>query len=86
MPRARVGGGETVRRGVTAQTPMLIDADVVDLIERGMSPSNSWQVRLDESGDLVWTNDEETTNRQPARSFWQRVQDFFFRAVPKEYY
>jgi putative cardiolipin synthase len=56
------------------------------LIERDMSAANSWRVTLDTDGKLQWAHDEEVTDVQPARNFWQRVQEFFFRAVPKEYY
>ena len=47
---------------------------------------NSWKVTLDEDGKLQWTHDSESTRIQPARSFWQRIQEFFFSAFPKEYY
>jgi putative cardiolipin synthase len=56
------------------------------LIERDISAANSWQVTLDEDGKLQWTHDREVTDLQPARNFWQRVEELFFRAVPKEYY
>jgi hypothetical protein len=51
-----------------------------------MHPANSWRVELDDDGELRWINDEKTVTRQPARSWWQRVEDFFLMAVPKEYY
>ena len=56
------------------------------LIERDVQPANSWRVDPDADGDLRWTNDKETVTRQPARSWWQRVQDVFFMMFPKEYY
>ena len=56
------------------------------LIERNTSAANSWRVSLDADGKLQWAHDDEVTDVQPARNFWQRVQEFFFRAVPKEYY
>jgi putative cardiolipin synthase len=56
------------------------------LIERDIQPANSWQVELDGNGGLRWVNDEETVTSQPARNWWQRVEDVFFMAVPKEYY
>jgi phosphatidylserine/phosphatidylglycerophosphate/cardiolipin synthase-like enzyme len=59
---------------------------LAELIERDIRPENSWQVKLDEHGDLRWLNDKEVVTRQPARNWWQRVQDVIFRAVPKEYY
>jgi putative cardiolipin synthase len=59
---------------------------VAELIERDIRPENSWQVELDHDDRLRWVNDEEVVTRQPARNWWQRVQDVIFRAVPKEYY
>jgi len=56
------------------------------LIERDMSPANSWRVERDHAGELRWTNDRETVTRQPARNWWQRVEDVFFMMFPKELY
>ena len=56
------------------------------LIERDIQPANSWRVELDKDGELHWINDKEDVTSQPARNWWQRVQDFFFGVVPKEYY
>jgi len=64
-------------------------ADVADgealatLIERDMEPENSWRVELDADDEPRWTKDTELLTMQPARSWWQRVQDVIFRAVPK---
>lgn len=56
------------------------------LIERDMLPTNSWRVELDADGGLRWVNDTEIVTIQPARDWWQRVEDVFFMSVPKEYY
>ena len=56
------------------------------LIERDVQPANSWRVELNDDRDLRWVNDEETVTTQPARGWWQRVEDKIFRAIPKEYY
>jgi len=60
--------------------------DLARLIERDVQPANSWRVELHDDKDLRWVNDEETVTTQPARSWWQRVEDKIFRAIPKEYY
>lgn len=60
--------------------------ELVELMEQDMHPDNAWQVLLDEDGDPYWINSDETVNRQPARNFWQRVMDLFFRMFPKELY
>jgi hypothetical protein len=52
------------------------------IFERDTAPENAWRVTVDKKGRLNWSNDEETVSRQPARGFWQRVQDFFYILVP----
>lgn len=71
--------------GVFIDSPQLA-VELAALIERDIAPGNSWQVKQDENGRTIWVNDRETVTRQPARSFWQRVQDVIFRIFPKEYY
>jgi len=55
-------------------------------IRRDMQPVNSWRVELDAKGALRWVNSEKTVTQQPARNFWQRVEDIIFMAFPREYY
>ena len=45
-------------------------------------PDNSWQVTLDEQGELQWQSGEEVLTRQPAASVWHRVADAFFGLLP----
>jgi putative cardiolipin synthase len=56
------------------------------MISRDIQPENSWRVQLVDDGELRWVNDRESVTSQPARNWWQRLQDVIFRAVPKEYY
>ena len=67
--------------GMIVTSPGLA-AQVAAIAERDMSPTNSWRVRLDANGDLVWESAEGTVSRQPAQSGWQRVQAWFFKIVP----
>jgi cardiolipin synthase C len=71
--------------GVFIDSPGLAEA-LTAVIERDMRPVNSWQVKLDDQGKLFWVNDQQRVTRQPARSWWQRVQDFIFMFFPKELY
>jgi putative cardiolipin synthase len=71
--------------GVIIDSPALGE-ELAALIERDISAANSWRVSLDGDGKLQWSHDSEVTTMQPARNFWQRVQELFFRAMPKEYY
>lgn len=71
--------------GVLIDSPALAD-ELARLIERNLQPANSWRVEIDKDDRVVWINDTETVTMQPARSFWQRVEDVIFMAFPKELY
>jgi putative cardiolipin synthase len=47
-------------------------------------PDNAWRVYLNEDNYLRWESSDGTVSRQPARSGWQRVTDFFLRLLPIE--
>ena len=49
-----------------------------------ISPENAWQVTLNEDNQLRWESGTETVSLQPARSFGQRIADFFYRLIPIE--
>lgn len=59
-------------------------SEVADLAELYIQPENSWEVTLDEKGNLQWTSYEGTVTQQPARSTGQRMADFFYRILPIE--
>jgi putative cardiolipin synthase len=71
--------------GVLIDSPELAE-ELAQMTERLMEPDNSWQVKLDDKGKLMWESGAGTVKRQPARNFWQRVQDVFFKIFPKEYF
>ena len=48
--------------------------------------ANSWEVSLNDAGDLEWRNDVEVTERQPSRDGFQRIADWFFTLFPKRLY
>ena len=58
--------------------------EVEQLAELYIQPENSWQVSLDDKGELQWTSYEGTVSQQPARSAGQRMADFFFSILPIE--
>lgn len=71
--------------GVVIDSPELGE-DLARLIERDTRPENSWEVQLVDGRSLRWVSADETVTRQPARSFWQRIEDLFFMMFPKELY
>jgi putative cardiolipin synthase len=71
--------------GVLVDSPELGE-DLARLIERDMRPENSWEVQLVDGKSLRWVSADAIETRQPARSFWQRVEDVFFMMFPKDLY
>jgi len=78
-------------RNINTEMGILIDSpelgqELAEKIEYLLEPQNSWRVTQDEKGKLIWVSHDGTLTRQPAQSFWQRVQDAFFKIFPKEYF
>ena len=78
-------------RDLNTEMGILIDSpelgeELAQKIEYLMQPENSWRVQLDEDDKVIWVSYDGTLTRQPAQSFWQRVQDAFFKIFPKEYF
>ncbi|MGB3427287.1 MAG: phospholipase D family protein [Burkholderiaceae bacterium] len=71
--------------GVIVDSPGLAEA-LARAMERDMEPENAWRVALDASGQVQWSAGDRVLSSQPARSFWQRVQDTIFMAFPRDLY
>ena len=70
--------------GLLIDDPVLAD-EVARLFDRDLTPENSWRVRVNEKGDLVWESSEGAVGApQPARTLLQRIQVFFFSLMPIE--
>jgi putative cardiolipin synthase len=69
--------------GLYIESPDLC-GELDDFFDVLMLPENAWSVTMREDYTLWWKSDSGTTGFQPARSFFQRVSDFFFRLVPIE--
>ena len=87
VDRARmyIGGLNISPRGVlfNSENGLLVaDEELVteisQAIDLDLSPRNAWRVTLDSRGSLEWKSNLGTRRRQPARSSWQRIQDWFF--------
>jgi putative cardiolipin synthase len=48
------------------------------------SPLNAWSLALAEDGRLLWSANDIVLDVQPASSFMQRIEDWFFSALPLE--
>ena len=51
-----------------------------------LRPENSWQVKLNGEGQLIWHAGDDIRTRQPAQNLWQRVMDLFFKLFPSQYF
>jgi len=81
-PRARDFNTEM---GVLIESPDLGE-ELARVAEELMQPENTWQVKLDSEGKVIWQSGDDIRTRQPAQSFWQRVQDWFFKLFPSKYF
>jgi putative cardiolipin synthase len=59
-------------------------------IEENMLPENSWQVMLDEDGNLMWSGLENGAearySHEPTTGFWRRLKSGFLSLLPLEKY
>ena len=63
--------------GLLIDSPDLAEA-VTIVFENLVAPENSWQVRKDEKGRLVWHSGAEARKSEPPSSFKRRFQNWFF--------
>jgi putative cardiolipin synthase len=60
------------------------NASVRTAIENDFLPDNAWKLELQKNGDIHWVSRDETLTSQPADSFMQRIEDWFFAHVLPE--
>jgi len=71
--------------GVVVESRELGEA-LARIMERDMSPKNSWQVLLDDDGEPYWVSSGEVLKTQPARGGMQRAMNVIFKMFPKDQY
>ena len=81
-PRSEVINSEM---GVIIDSPAL-SAHLARRMEIDMNGDNSWTVELDPRGNLEWRSAIDVQTSQPARNFWQRVEDVIFQFFPANLY
>ncbi|WP_228260803.1 phospholipase D family protein [Marinobacter orientalis] len=74
--------GETV---LVIHSPELAEAVARD-VQSLMQPGNSWEVSLDDSGDLHWRSGEESYTSEPAVGWWRGVKSRLLSWLPIEKY
>ncbi len=68
---------------INTEMGLIIDSEklaeaVAQEFKEELKPENSWQVLLDNKDRLYWKAGDTIIRRDPARSFWQRFQSWFF--------
>jgi putative cardiolipin synthase len=53
-------------------------------VEDDFSGENAWRLGLRDDGDVYWRSSDQTLDSQPAASFMQRIEDWFFSHLPIE--
>ncbi|MEQ8232844.1 MAG: phospholipase D family protein [Gammaproteobacteria bacterium] len=71
--------------GVVIESPALAQV-LAEVMMRDMLPENAWRVIRRDDGELQWTAGAEVHASQPARDFWQRIEDVIFMAFPADLY
>lgn len=74
---------------LNTETGLLIHSEelaqqVYDAIAVDFLPRNSWHLRIEESGQVRWISDDQELDHQPAQSFMQNLEDWFFSHLPIE--
>jgi putative cardiolipin synthase len=77
--------GVNSEMGVVVESPGL-GRIAASAVEEALKPENSWRVVLDPDGGLRWVAGTQVRRFQPARSFWDRVQDLLYMVFPRQLY
>jgi putative cardiolipin synthase len=60
------------------------NARVRKALEGDFSTANAWHLEMQSDGRVFWVADDQTLQSQPATSFTQRIEDWFFSHLPIE--
>lgn len=61
-----------------------LNRKVRELSDPDFEQSNAWELNIDSEGKISWIGDDIVLETQPAASFMQRVEDWFFAHLPLE--
>ena len=74
--------------GLYVESPELA-RQVIEYMDVGVQPENSYRVLLDEDGDLVWVTEDDGVevryHKDPESTFWQRFMSGFIILLPVEH-
>ncbi|MFK8043130.1 phospholipase D family protein [Congregibacter sp.] len=69
--------------GLLVKSPEL-NAKIREGVESDLSQANAWSLQINESSKVVWVAEGTTLSEQPAASYMQRLEDWFFAHLPIE--
>ena len=73
--------------GLYVESPQLA-AQVIEYMDEGVQPKNSYRLQLDADGNLEWATETggqpESYSKDPGASFWQRFVSGFIGILPVE--
>ncbi len=59
-----------------------LNARVREAFRPDFELANAWELQYDEDGRVIWVSDSVVLDAQPAQSFMQRIEDWFFAHLP----
>jgi len=65
-------------------TSNAFNAEVRTALEGDFATENAWRLERQDDGRIFWVSDDETLESQPATSFMQRIEEWFFSHLPIE--
>lgn len=61
-----------------------LNALVRSVVERDFLQANAWHLQFNDKGNVIWVSEGVMLESQPAASFMQRIEDWFFMHLPIE--
>ncbi|HKJ20983.1 MAG TPA: phospholipase D-like domain-containing protein, partial [Woeseiaceae bacterium] len=61
-----------------------LNAAVRTAFDPDFAERNAWRLQFDADGKVVWISDDTVLRSQPAASWMQRIEDWFFAHLPIE--
>ncbi|QJF50315.1 hypothetical protein G3256_03610 [Roseobacter ponti] len=61
-----------------------VNRAIRDLTAPDLGTSNAWRLELTADNMLIWVGDDVVLNAEPAASFMQRIEDWFFALLPRD--
>lgn len=61
-----------------------LNSDLRDAVQTDFDQANAWRLDLDGEGGVVWVSGDVRLDVQPAASYMQRIEDWFFSLLPIE--